>query len=485
MPSLWGHIFGPRLYGIYTQPARQESTLENLGNTVISFSTGIYYIATSLAFGPVILCYLYSRDWLTPVGMLTILKYASWLTLIGYGARAFGRYFDETNCKFLDVWQSEQSNKKDDDNHAELKKYDFELINVQPDFEARLNPELWHLKPDMIEAGPFVKGLASWAIHAFGRHLIYPGSMAVLKYMMRPNLNAARKLLVHNKQGKRVWIKTSEGDVLDAMFLPGASSSLSQNLVLCFEGNAGFYEIGVMNSPAQLGYTTLGFNLPGFGESTGLPYAKNTLAAADAVMQYSIEVLGYRPENIVLFGWSIGGFPVSWLAANYPNVKAVVLDATFDDLLPLALFRMPGAFSSIVEFAVRNHINLQIDKLLARYKGPIRLIRRLQEEILTTAVDEQPENARRATNRCNWLLKSIIRDRHPELIANLEPQVDRWLDMTPTERLMHSGVSLREDTQQRKRLFDACSHYLIDFDANHVTPLDPQYFNIPEGRDTF
>ncbi|EFP09645.1 hypothetical protein CRE_25371 [Caenorhabditis remanei] len=483
MPSLWAHLFGPRLYGIFGGANRQESTLENLGNTVISFSTGIYYIVSSLAFGPFILSYLYYRDWLTPVGMMTILKYAGYLTLIGYGARTFGRFFDETNARFLEVWENE-SNKKDDNNHAALKKYDFELLNVTPDFEARPNADLWHLQPEVTEVGAFTRGLASWAIHAFGRHLIYPGSMGVLKYMMRPNLNAARKLLVQNKNGQRVWIKTSEGDVLDAMFLRG-TASLSQNLVLCFEGNAGFYEIGVMNSPAQLGYTTLGFNLPGFGESTGLPYAKNTLAAADAVMQYAIQVLGYRPENIVLFGWSIGGFPVSWLAANYPNVKAVVLDATFDDLLPLALFRMPTFFSSIVEFAVRNHMNLQIDKLLARYKGPIRLIRRLQEEILTTAVDDQPENLRRATNRINWLLKSIIRDRHPELIRNLEPQVDRWLDMSPTERLMHSGVSLREESQQRKRLFDACSHYLIDFDANHVTPLDPQFFNIPEGRDSF
>ncbi|CCD70699.1 alpha/beta hydrolase [Caenorhabditis elegans] len=482
MPSFWTQISGPRLYGIFGQPNRQEPTLENLGNTVISFSAGIYYIASSLAFGPVILCYLYSRDWLTPAGMLTILKYAGYLTLIGYGARTFGRLFDETNSRFLDIWENEK-NKKDDNSHAALKKYDFELLDVIPDFVARPNSDLWHLKPEVAEAGVVTRGLASWAIHAFGRHLIYPGSMALLKYMMRPNLNAARKLLVQNKNGQRLWIKSSEGDTLDAMFLRGTNQS--QDLIICFEGNAGFYEIGVMNSPAQLGYTTLGFNLPGFGESTGLPYAVNTLAAADAVMQYAIQVLGYRQENIVLFGWSIGGFPVAWLASNYPNVKAVVLDATFDDLLPLALFRMPTFFSTIVEHAIRNHMNLQIDKLLARYKGPIRLIRRLQEEILTTAVDDQPENVRRATNRINWLLKSIIKDRHPELIQNLEPQVDRWLDMTPTERLMHSGVSLREESTQRKRLFDACNHYLIDFDANHVTPLDPQYFNIPHGRDTF
>lgn len=65
---------------------------------------------------------------------------------------------------------------------------------------------------------------------------------------------------------------------------------------------------------------------------------------------------------------------------------------------------------------------------IARYKGPLRLIRRLQEEILTTSVDDQPESVRRATNRINWLLKAVIKQRHPELIQGLEPQVwESWI----------------------------------------------------------
>uniref|UniRef100_A0A8R1I718 AB hydrolase-1 domain-containing protein n=2 Tax=Caenorhabditis japonica TaxID=281687 RepID=A0A8R1I718_CAEJA len=290
--------------------------------------------------------------------------------------------------------------------------------------------------------------------------------------------------MLKRMNGKRIWIKSSEGDLIDAILISGAKN-LSQVLVICFEGNAGFYEIGVMNSPAQLGYTTLGFNVPGFGESSGLPYAKNTISAADAVMQYAQQVLGYQTENIVLFGWSIGGFPAAWLAANYPNLKAVVLDATFDDLLPLAQFRMPTVVSHVVEYAIRAYMNLRIDKMISRYNGPLLLIRRLQEEILITATDEQPENFRRATNRMNWLLKSVIQSRHPQLIRGLESQVDRWLDMTPTERLIHSGTSLHEESQRRKFLFEACSHYLVDFDANHVTPLDPGFFNIPEHPHNF
>lgn len=41
-------------------------------------------------------------------------------------------------------------------------------------------------------------------------------------------------------------------------------------------------------------------------------------------MQYAINELEYDPENIVLFGWSIGGYTAAWAAINYPDVKGLV-----------------------------------------------------------------------------------------------------------------------------------------------------------------
>lgn len=50
------------------------------------------------------------------------------------------------------------------------------------------------------------------------------------------------------------------------------NSNINSNgtyLVISAEGNAGFYEIGVMSSPLEAGYSVLGWNHPGFGGSTG------------------------------------------------------------------------------------------------------------------------------------------------------------------------------------------------------------------------
>lgn len=41
-------------------------------------------------------------------------------------------------------------------------------------------------------------------------------------------------------------------------------------------------------------------------------------------MQLAIQKLGFLPENIVLFGWSIGGYSSLWLATQYPGIKGVV-----------------------------------------------------------------------------------------------------------------------------------------------------------------
>ena len=41
--------------------------------------------------------------------------------------------------------------------------------------------------------------------------------------------------------------------------------------VVCFEGNAGFYEMGCSGTPIECGYSVLGWNHPGFAGSTVSP----------------------------------------------------------------------------------------------------------------------------------------------------------------------------------------------------------------------
>lgn len=132
-------------------------------------------------------------------------------------------------------------------------------------------------------------------------------------------------------------------------------------------------------------------------------------------------MLNFQPEEILLFGWSIGGYSSLVAAAQYPNVKGVVrllfriieinfslisisfrveqilfttrnsycklyhfqiLDATFDDVLQLAIPRMPTGLSGIVRIAIRDYVNLNNIELINLYSGPVLLIRRTEDEII-------------------------------------------------------------------------------------------------------
>lgn len=99
-------------------------------------------------------------------------------------------------------------------------------------------------------------------------------------------------------------------------------------------------------------------------------------------MQFAIQKLGFQPENIVLFGWSIGGYSSMVAAARYPDIRGTVLDATFDDVMKVAIPFMPSSFSSIVRIAISEYANLNNTVLVDHYTGPILLIRRTEDEIM-------------------------------------------------------------------------------------------------------
>ena len=84
-----------------------------------------------------------------------------------------------------------------------------------------------------------------------------------------------------------------------------------------------------------------------------MPYPVNDAAAITAVIEYAIKELGYAESEIVLYGWSIGGFSVSYGASKFPNLKGIYLDATFDDIMPLAEHVMPSAMLPITTKTIR------------------------------------------------------------------------------------------------------------------------------------
>ncbi|XP_054554718.1 protein ABHD16B isoform X2 [Talpa occidentalis] len=135
--------------------------------------------------------------------------------------------------------------------------------------------------------------LASYALaRSLGRWLVYPGSTFLMTRALLPLLQQGQERLVARYQGRRAKLLACDGNEVDTMFMdrrrrPG---SRGRRLVICCEGNAGFYEMGCLAAPLEAGYSVLGWNHPGFGGSTGAPFPQHDANAMDVVVKHKPEL---------------------------------------------------------------------------------------------------------------------------------------------------------------------------------------------------
>uniref|UniRef100_A0A671YNU6 Abhydrolase domain containing 16A, phospholipase n=1 Tax=Sparus aurata TaxID=8175 RepID=A0A671YNU6_SPAAU len=349
--------------------------------------------------------------------------------------------------------------------------------------------------------------LSSFLItHSFGRRMLYPGSVGLLQKAMRPMLQQGQARLIEEFDGQRNKLVACDGNEIDTMFVDRRrdGGQNGQTLVICCEGNAGFYEVGCMNTPLEGGYSVLGWNHPGFGGSTGVPFPQNEANAMDVVIQFAIHKLGFKISDIVVYAWSIGGFTASWAVMSYPEIQSIVLDASFDDLLPLALKVMPDSWRPLVQHTVRQYMNLNNAEQLLKYQGPVLLIRRTRDEIITTT---GPEDV--MSNRGNDLLLKLLQFRYPKIMTDEGIRVVRqWLgSSTPLEEAsVYSGYEVDDDwcvsvlqsyqadrdvlfpwsvgedmtlEGRRQLALFLARKYMRNFETTHCTPLPASEFHQP------
>lgn len=342
------------------------------------------------------------------------------IVVLSYCIRGFGRSKNESYRRFVRDLEDSKSNYNDPASKKKLRKYDFEFEHWPVDWSMKAASTKDN-KSKNVSVVTSPRGTVNWispcqvaaylAIHTFGIKMIYPGSIKLILKFLHPMLIQGRAKMILEDNAVRNKVETIDGNQIDTLFIDyrSAKTDNGKTLVITAEGNAGFYEIGIMSTPLELKYSVLGFNHPGFGGSNGEPYPDQDQNAIDAVMQFAIQDLGFLPENILLFGWSIGGYSSLWLATQYPNIKGVLLDATFDDLLYLALPRMPESLSGIVKIAIRSHCNLNNNDLITKYNGPVALVRRSEDEVICT------EDMNIGTNRGNYLLINMMKYRFPNI----------------------------------------------------------------------
>ncbi|XP_055340634.1 phosphatidylserine lipase ABHD16A-like [Paramacrobiotus metropolitanus] len=254
---------------------------------------------------------------------------------------------------------------------------------------------------------------------------MYPGSWKRMQRILTEHLNNGRFKLATEFDAKRAKIATADGNLLDTMCADRRSESeQGEILVVCCEGNCGFYEVGNMFTAIAAGFSAVGYNLPGFCRSTGHPEPSQIRYAVDAVMQYAISCLKFPEKNILILGYSIGGYPAAWAASQYPSIRGLILDASFDQALPLVLLHTENKMEDILRKILKEDLNINLVELLSNYHGPVTIIRRSQDQIV--GVNRQEGYV----NHTNLLLKNFLHSRYPEIVNEQTFQVlDEWLNL--------------------------------------------------------
>ena len=124
-----------------------------------------------------------------------------------------------------------------------------------------------------------------------------------------------------------VSLRTADGETLHGWWVP---VSAARGTVLFLHGNAGniSHRLEYLTMFNRLGYASLIIDYRGYGKSSGAPSEDGTYRDAEAAWQYLIEARKLKPHDIVLFGESLGGGVVTWLALKHPP-RALVLASTF------------------------------------------------------------------------------------------------------------------------------------------------------------
>uniref|UniRef100_A0A4W6C467 Abhydrolase domain containing 16A, phospholipase n=1 Tax=Lates calcarifer TaxID=8187 RepID=A0A4W6C467_LATCA len=485
-------VLGPHLQRIHRSPDQsrpegragrggwnyQPRSLEKHTDSILSWASALWSL--SYYSSPLLLCYLYRKGYICSSKLVPVSQYVGTVLVCLLGVACL-RAFDSL-CD------------------SKLSKAGVSLLKPEPRLRGAADSVLNSVRTLPCHIISFL------IAHSFGRRMLYPGSVGLLQKAMRPMLQQGMAKLIEEFDGQRNKLVACDGNEIDTMFVDRRRDGgrNGQTLVICCEGNAGFYEVGCMNTPLEGGYSVLGWNHPGFGGSTGVPFPQNEANAMDVVIQFAIHELGFQFSDIVVYAWSIGGFTASWAVMSYPEIQSLVLDASFDDLLPLALKVMPDSWRPLVQHTVRQYMNLNNAEQLLKYQGPVLLIRRTRDEIITTT---GPEDV--MSNRGNDLLLKLLQFRYPKIMTDEGIRVVRqWLGASNhlEEASVYSGYEVDDDwcvsvlqsyqadrdvlfpwsvgedmtlEGRRQLALFLARKYMRNFETTHCTPLPASEFHSP------
>lgn len=124
--------------------------------------------------------------------------------------------------------------------------------------------------------------------------------------------------------------EASDGVSLSGWFIPAEKS---RGVILFCHGNGGniSHRLESIQQFHRLGLSTFIFDYRGYGESGGELSEKGTYLDAEAAWRYLVEEKQFTPDEIIIFGRSLGGAIAAWLAKEH-QPKALMVESAFTSI---------------------------------------------------------------------------------------------------------------------------------------------------------
>ena len=176
-------------------------------------------------------------------------------------------------------------------------------------------------------------------------------------------------------QYEDVFLVTEDNIKIHGWFIahPDAKATL-----LFFHGNAGniSHRIDSISIFYNLGLSVFIIDYRGYGNSEGTPSEHGTFRDAAAAWDYLVQERRLRPDEIIVFGRSLGGAVAAALAANV-TPAAVILESTFTSIKELGKYHYPYLPVSWI-----SRMHYPVDKQIASFNCPVLIIHSLQDMLV-------------------------------------------------------------------------------------------------------
>ncbi len=168
------------------------------------------------------------------------------------------------------------------------------------------------------------------------------------------------------------WIPAAHSDALTLLYLHGNDRNISSNLTH-------------VQRLHDLGYNVLMVDYRGFGKSSGgSPNEAKVYEDAEATWQYAIKQGALKPQQIFIYGHSLGGAIAIDLAVHHPEAGGLIAESTFTSMQAMGELRY--GFLPVAWF-----LNQRFDSLqkISKLKIPVLFIHGTWDKEVPYEMSEQ------------------------------------------------------------------------------------------------